>query len=136
MNITKLKRCLKIYDKNKSSYPRITVMCFAFKGKTMICSGINSDKTDPIQSKYRKKVIVNDKYVDKRHAEVDTLKKLQNMPDMDFKEITLFIISKKANGEFRNSKPCPTCRKFIDSLGVGEIVYIYNNKLVSEKILS
>jgi deoxycytidylate deaminase len=136
MTKSQIKLCEKIYNNNKSSYSRLTMMAFLFKGKSLISQGINSDKTDPIQNKFRKQIINNDNYIDKRHAEVDCLKSFIEDKEIDFKSLTLFVLSKKANGEYRNSKPCPICRKMIESLGVGEICYIYNGRLINEKLLN
>lgn len=134
MTNSQIKLCEKIYNKNKSTY-YLTMMAFLFDGKTLISQGINSDKTDPFQSKFRKKIILDKNYLDKRHAEADCLKNIINNKDVKYKNLTLFIISKRKDGTFRNSKPCPVCRKIINSIGIGEICYIYENRLVSEKIL-
>jgi len=136
MTKSQFKMCEKILSKNKSSFKRVTMMAFLFQGKTLISQGINSEKTDPYQSKFRKQLrISDDTYLDKRHAEVDCLKSLSENKEVNPKNLTLFVISKRADGTLRNSKPCPVCRKVIESIGIGEINYIYNGRLITEKLL-
>ena len=130
--------CEKILSKNKSSFERVTMMAFLFQGKSLLAQGINSEKTDPYQSKFRKKLgisIDKDEYLDKRHAEVDCLKGYAENKEINPKSLTLFVISKRADGTLRNSKPCPVCRKVIESIGIGEICYIYNGRMITEKLL-
>jgi len=135
LNKTQIKLCEKIYDKNKSSYKKVKMMAFLFKGKKLLNTGINSDKTDPVQSKYRKHIIDNDIFIDKRHAEVDCLKSFSNKSDSNLKDLTLWIISKRSDGTFRDSKPCKVCRQIIDKMKVGEICYYHKGRLVSEKLI-
>jgi len=135
MTKAQIKLCERIYDKSDSTYSRLKMMAFLFNGKTLYSQGINAEKTDPFQSKFRKQVIQNEEYLDKRHAEADCLKGLADNKDVDPSKMTLFIMSKKKDGEFRSSKPCPVCRKIIESVGIGEICYVYNNRFVTEKLL-
>jgi len=130
-----IKMCERILTKNQSTFKRITMMAFLFQGKKLIAQGINAEKTDAYQSKFRKQLITNDVYLDKRHAEVDCLKYLENKVEINPKYLTLFVISKRADGTFRNSKPCSVCRKVIESIGIGEICYYYNGRLITEKLL-
>jgi len=136
MSKYQLKLCEKLYDKaDDSTYHKVKMMAFLFKGKTLISTGINSDKTDPIQSQFRQMILgKNYDFIDKRHAEVDCLKYILNHKDLNPKDLTLWIISKRKNGTFRNSKPCVVCKKMIDILKVGEICYIFNNRVISEKL--
>lgn len=142
MNKKQIEFCKKIYNKTNSDYKKTKVMCFLFKGKKLLSYGVNSNKTDPIQTKfgeiYRRKINYNSNifYLDKRHAEVDCLKKFIENKEMNFSNLTIFILSIHKDGiTYRNSKPCPICREFLDSIKIGEICYFMNNRFVSEKII-
>ena len=136
MTKSQLTRCEKIYNKNKSSYHKLTMMAFLFKGNSLLNYGINSNKTDPVQNKYRVKSGIHmdiEEYLDKVHAEVNCLKPYIENKEINFNNLTLLVISKKADGTFRNSKPCPVCRKLLESLNIGTICYFYNGRFITEK---
>ena len=136
MTKSQIRLCERKYSKSKSTYEKITMMAFLFNGKSLISEGINSEKTDAYQSKFRKQLIQNENYIDKRHAECDCLKWLNDKKDIDTSKLTLFIMSKRKDGAFRNSKPCPVCRKIIEKIGIGEICYISNGRFITEKLLN
>lgn len=133
MTKRQIERCIKIYDKNKSSYQKLTMMAFLFEGRKLISYGINSEKTDPIQYMYRKEIIPGNTYIDKRHAEIDCLKKFINDKNFNGNCMTLFILSKRKDGTFRDSRPCKICQQLINQLNINEICYIYKGRFVSEK---
>ena len=47
--------------------------------------------------------------------------------------MTLFILSKRKDGTFRDSRPCKICQQLINQLNINEICYIYKGRFVSEK---
>ena len=134
--------CNRLYDRTTDEFPykRTKMMAFLLKGNKIIDYGINSERTDPIQQRfgllYRQKINYNSKnfYIDKRHAEIDLLKNYLDY-NIDFSKYTILILSKYNDGTYRDSKPCPICNEFLSRFNIGEICYMHNNKLISEKKL-
>ena len=111
-----------------------TVSFLIYKGK-VVSFGINSDKTSPLQNKYRLttdlKYIEN--FIDKEHAEVNCLGKVH--PKFNFSKCEVVIISKKKNGEFRLARPCEVCMSCIKDFGISKIYYTNRNQTFSmEKV--
>ena len=140
MTKRQIEMCKRIYKKHKSTYKKVKMMCFLFNGKNLIDFGINSNDTDPIQTKYgiiyRRKINNKSYYLDKRHAEIDCLKKYIENKDINMNKLSIFILSLKEDGTYRCSKPCPVCQEFLNDIGIGEICYVNDyNRIVSEKLI-
>ena len=136
MTKNQISRCEKIYDKNKSSYRKVTMMAFLFKGNSLLNYGINSDKTDPIQNMYRNKAHIHIgkyDYLDKLHAEICCLKPYIDDKKINFNNLTLLILSKRKDRSYRDSKPCKVCREAIEDLGIGTVCYFYKGRFITEK---
>ena len=107
-----------------------TVSFLIYKGK-VVSFGINSDKTSPLQNKYRLttdlKYIEN--FVDKEHSEVNCLGKVH--PKFRFDKCEIVIISKKKDGDFRLARPCDVCMAAIKDFGIKRIYYTNRNQTFS-----
>ena len=107
-----------------------TVSFLIYKGK-VVSFGINSDKTSPLQNKYRLttdlKYIEN--FVDKEHSEVNCLGKVH--PKFRFDKCEIVIISKKKDGNFRLARPCAVCMAAIKDFGIKKIYYTNRNQTFS-----
>lgn len=107
-----------------------TVSFLIYKGK-VVSFGINSDKTSPMQNKYRLttdlKYIEN--FVDKEHSEVNCLGKVH--PKFRFDKCEIVIISKKKDGDFRLARPCDVCMAAIKDFGIKKIYYTNRNQTFS-----
>lgn len=107
-----------------------TVSFLIYKGK-VVSFGINSDKTSPLQNKYRLttdlKYIEN--FVDKEHSEVNCLGKVH--PRFRFDKCEIVIISKKKDGDFRLARPCDVCMAAIKDFGIKKIYYTNRNQTFS-----
>ena len=107
-----------------------TVSFLIYKGK-VVSFGINSDKTSPLQNKYRLttdlKYIEN--FVDKEHSEVNCLGKVH--PRFRFDKCEIVIISKKKDGNFRLARPCAVCMAAIKDFGIKKIYYTNRNQTFS-----
>jgi len=107
-----------------------TVSFLIYKGK-VVSFGINSDKTSPLQNKYRLttdlKYIEN--FVDKEHSEVNCLGKVH--PKFRFDKCEIVIISKKKDGDFRLARPCDVCMAAIKDFGIKKIYYTNRNQTFS-----
>lgn len=137
MTLSTIKLAEKILGKNDSTYCKVTMMAFLFQGSTLLNYGINSNKTHPTQHKWRIKANIHldlPDYLDKLHAEVSCLKPYINDKEFNFKKSTLLILSKRMDGSYRDSKPCPVCMKMIKDMGIGNVYYYYNGNLIHEKI--
>lgn len=139
MNKKMLKKLVSLYDDIYSPVPyhknKTKMVSFViYKGK-ILCFGVNSERTSPLQHYYRIKTHhgVNNNYVyDKLHSEIDCISHLPRGFN-DFKHAELVIISKMKDGNFRLAKPCPICRTMIDEYGFKNIYYTtYENKFVKE----
>lgn len=107
-----------------------TVSFLIYKGK-VVSFGINSDKTSPLQNKYRLttdlKYIEN--FMDKEHSEVNCLGKVH--PKFRFDKCEIVIISKKKDGDFRLARPCSVCMAAIKDFGIKKIYYTNRNQTFS-----
>lgn len=111
-----------------------TVSFLIYKGK-VVSFGINSDKTSPLQNKYRltTKLRYVENFVDKEHSEINCLGKVH--PKFSFNKCEIVIISKKRDGEFRLARPCDVCMACIKDLGIKKIYYTNRNQTFSfEKV--
>lgn len=123
-------------NESERPYHRLKMMSFLFKGKKLITYGINSEKTDPIQNQFRIKARKNSQcfWLDKCHCEIDCLKDFYKRNDIDYSQYSILIISIRNDGTMRDSKPCKTCERFLNDLGIGEICYFKGGRFVSEKL--
>jgi len=138
MNKNMLNTALRIYKKSGDSTYKVKMMSFLFKKGKLITYSMNGNKTDPIQNKFgrisriKTKFNCSEPFIDKLHAEISLLKNFMNE---DCSSLTIFVLSLKADGTYRDSKPCNVCMEFLNNINIGEIAYIQNNRLISEKIL-
>lgn len=104
-------------------YKRTKTVAFLICHGKIVSFGINSDKTSPMQNKYRmltsKRDIKN--FFDKEHAEICCLRKVD--PEFRFDRCELVIISKMISGDFRLARPCETCMKAVKDFGIKEVYY-------------
>lgn len=128
-----LKSLCRMYDYIYTDKPykhTKTVSFLIYKGR-VVSFGINSDKTSPLQNKYRLctdlKYIEN--FVDKEHSEVNCLRKSDE--SINFSKCEIVIISKKKDGEFRLARPCDVCMTAIKDFGINKIYYTNRNQTFS-----
>lgn len=128
-----LKSLCRMYDYIYTDKPykhTKTVSFLIYKGR-VVSFGINSDKTSPLQNKYRLctdlKYIEN--FVDKEHSEVNCLRKSDE--SINFSKCEIVIISKKKDGEFRLARPCDVCMTAIKDFGISKIYYTNRNQTFS-----
>lgn len=138
MNKKILKKLSSLYDDIYSPIPyhqnKTKMVSFVIYKNKILCFGVNSERTSPIQHYYRVRTKdANKDYIyDKLHAEIDCIGKLPR-GFSDFKKAELVIVSKMKNGNFRLAKPCPICRTMIEQYEFKNIYYTtYENKFVKE----
>ena len=122
----KLLNCLvRMYDYIYTDKPykhTKTVSFLVYRGK-VVNFGINSDKTSPMQNKYRLRTELKyiENFIDKEHSEVNCLRKVDE--NINFDKCELVIISKKRDGNFRLARPCDVCMSAIKDFGISKIYY-------------
>ena len=124
-----LNRLVKMYDDIYTDKPykhTKTVSFLVYRGK-IVNFGINSDKTSPLQNKYRLRTDLKkiDNFIDKEHSEINCLRKTDN--SVNFDKCDIVIISKKRSGEFRLARPCDVCMSAIKDYGITNIYYTNRN---------
>ena len=124
-----LNRLVKMYDDIYTDKPykhTKTVSFLVYRGK-IVNFGINSDKTSPLQNKYRLRTNLKkiDNFIDKEHSEINCLRKTDN--SVNFDKCDIVIISKKRSGEFRLARPCDVCMSAIKDYGITNIYYTNRN---------
>jgi len=81
------------------------------KGKRVLSVGVNRNRNNPCN-------VSNPKVNSALHAERAALKTLE-FTDVDFSRVTLYV----ARSENRLSRPCELCWKYIEHLGVGQVIW-------------
>ena len=126
----KLLNCLvRMYDYIYTDKPykhTKTVSFLVYRGK-VVNFGINSDKTSPMQNKYRLRTELKyiENFIDKEHSEVNCLRKVDE--NINFDKCELVIISKKRDGNFRLARPCDVCMSAIKDFGISKIYFTNKN---------
>jgi deoxycytidylate deaminase len=121
-----------------SDFPRIHVGAVVTEGKTIISTGYNSYKTNPIQHRYNKYRILNnyDSSIAKEHAEIHALSRLIGKNEIDWTKVSIYIYREKNDGLPACSRPCPACMKLIKDLNIKNIYFIdENNNFCKERSL-
>lgn len=124
-----LNRLVRMYDYIYTDKPykhTKTVSFLVYRGK-VVNFGINSDKTSPMQNKYRLRTELKyiENFIDKEHSEVNCLRKTDE--SICFEKCELVIISKKRDGNFRLARPCDVCMSAIKDFGISKIYYTNKN---------
>lgn len=124
-----LNRLVRMYDYIYTDKPykhTKTVSFLVYRGK-VVNFGINSDKTSPMQNKYRLRTELKyiENFIDKEHSEVNCLRKTDE--SICFEKCELVIISKKRDGDFRLARPCDVCMSAIKDFGISKIYYTNKN---------
>lgn len=120
-----------------SPYHRLKVVAFLIYRGKIVNFGTNSEKTSPMQFKYRQRThLANiENFLDKEHAEINCLRRVY-LGDFDVKRLELVIISKRNDNSFRLARPCCTCMAAIRDIGISNVYYTTNDgKIVQEHVL-
>lgn len=118
-------------------YHKVKMVAFVTYKNKILSFGVNSEKTSFYQYQARRRANVNDNdfIYDKTHAEIAAIKKIHPSFD-DWAHVELLVCSKKKDGTFRLSRPCPICEKVIRDLGIKQVYYTNNyNGITKETFL-
>ena len=108
-----------------STYERDKIGCVIVYHNKIISTGCNKNTTHPLQKKYNKYRDIADCYPHKLHAEVDAIKHIIDL-DIDWSKVSIYIYRKLRSRPFGISRPCKSCMKLINELGIKHIYYTGN----------
>lgn len=124
------------YDADYCGSSNVRIGCVvAYKG-TILAKGSNSNKTHPTQDRYniyRYKNVGNGYLPAKVHSEIAALNKIKYL-DIDFSQVHVYVYRETKNGKYAMARPCPACRKYIQSLGIKKIHYTTDCGFAHEEI--
>lgn len=115
---------------------RFRIGCIAVLGNTVVSSGINSDKSEPLQKEFdylRFSDTYEYEYLHKSHAETACLKWLIKN-DIKPNRIRLYVYRSLRNGQSALARPCISCRALIKEYGIRRIYYSGDNEFFKEDI--
>lgn len=110
----------------KTSPHRTKVGCSLYKKGKLVTTATNLYKTHPIQAKWAHKT--GRGFAIHLHAEIAAL--IRAREDAD----TLVVARVMKDGRLGTSKPCVTCRAYIEESGIKHIHYIENGEWKYENL--
>lgn len=116
----------KAVETAEDSPHRTRVGCVLIKKNRIISTATNSYKTHPLQAEWAKKT--GRSYAIHLHAEMAAL--ISARDDAD----TLVVARVLKNGKLATSKPCVTCRAYIEQSGIKTIHYIEDGEWKEENL--
>lgn len=102
----------------KKSHEKQRVGCVIFKQKKIISKGYNTSQKSVKRLHPRFQ-----RWPHSIHAEVDAIIKAKK----NLKGCSLLVIRINNNSQFRMSKPCSNCSKYIEYVGIKNIFYSISN---------
>ena len=77
---------------------------------------------------YKNNIIGGGSNAGYRHAEVASIQNKQFPKNKKFRsKLIVFVVRLNVQGEFKNSKPCHNCQKFMRNYGISEVYYSGDN---------
>lgn len=111
-----------------SDYHGVDVGCVVTYKNTILSVASNSNKTHTVQKIYNKfRDFDENTAVNSLHAEVHALvlaKNIAHRTNIDWADVCVYVYRELKNGKPAISKPCASCQKFIDDLGIKTVFYI------------
>lgn len=125
-----MKYFLKAADIAKqSNFEKHHLGCIAVLKNKIIAASSNKLKTHPLQAefdKYREFNCVSDlQNMHSLHAEIACLSMIKD-PNFDYKDLELYVVRIRKNGEYGLARPCKSCMNLILSRGIKRIYYSTN----------
>ena len=100
--------------------------CIAVLKNKIIAASPNKLKTHPIQKLYDSYREFNCrselKNMHSLHAEIACLNMIRNQ-DINYKDLELYIVRRRRDGNYGMARPCVACSQFIKNLGIRKIFY-------------
>lgn len=120
----------------RSTQRKTKVGCVIVYRNRIIGSGINSNKTNPMQRKYnRLRGFDPDSTNTKNtiHAECDAILHLCDYNNINWNKVHIFIYRIKNKTGFGLARPCKSCEAMIRDLGIKNIYYTTENGWAYER---
>lgn len=131
-----LKRLSKMYDHiySDSPYKRLKTVSFLCYKRKIVCFGVNTNKTSPLQNFYRTQTELRSIpcFIDKEHSEINCLRKCD--ANLKWDKVEFVIISKYNDGSYRLARPCQICMNALKASGIRKIYYTTKDSFKFEKI--
>lgn len=112
-----------------SNFEKHRLGCIAVLKSKIIAASPNKLKTHPLQKefdKYRNFNCESDlKNMHSLHAEISCLNMIK-CQDINYKDVELYIVRIRKDGNFGLARPCPACFNCILSKGIHNIYYSTN----------
>lgn len=124
------KKQLKFFEKaalvaSESNFHRHHLGCIAVLKNKIIASSSNKLKTHPIQKlfddKFRFTCDSEFQNMHSLHAEIACLSMIKQ--DINYRDLELYIVRLRKNGEYGLARPCPSCYQYILQKGICKINY-------------
>lgn len=129
------KQQMRFFDKaaeiaSESRFDRYHLGCIAVLKNKIIAASPNKLKTHPVQKlyddRYREFNCRSDpKNIHSLHAEIACLNTLRYQ-DISYRDLELYIVRIRRDGNFGLARPCVACSQFIHNLGIRKVFYSTN----------
>lgn len=116
-----------------STYRKYHLGCVIVYKNRIISTGFNKDKTSPLQKKYNRIRKIPDASPHKVHAEIDAITHVIDL-DIDWSKAALYVYRPRRDQAFGLARPCKSCMKMIQDIGIQHIFYTTNDGYAYERI--
>lgn len=116
------------YKATYSGYSAVKIGCVAVYKNGVIAKGYNSNKTSTTQylyNKYRYNTNGKKYFPSLNHAETEVYRKIRYL-DIDFSKVNIYLYRETKNKKVAMSRPCLSCFKMLQNLGIKNIYYTTN----------
>lgn len=129
------KQQMKFFDRaaevaNQSTFDNYHLGCIAVLKNKIIASSPNKLKTHPLQAEYDRfrefNCISDPKNMHSLHAEIACLNMIKPYQEISFKDLELYVVRVRKDGNFGLARPCSACMNLIMSKGIRKIYYSTN----------
>lgn len=111
-----------------SDFDRVHIGCVLVYNNRVVSAGHNSNKSHTLQMKYNKyRRLYGDKIIHALHAETMAVQKITHF-DVDYRKVVCYNYREGKDGRPMLSRPCPSCMRMLQDLGIRKIVYSTNNE--------
>lgn len=117
-----------------STYNKQHIGCVIVYKNRIISTGCNKNKTSPIQKKYNNERNIPDYSPHKIHAETDAITHIIDL-DIDWSKVSMYIYRSRKDQPFGLARPCKSCMKLIQDIGIRNIYYTTNEGYANEIII-
>lgn len=130
------KQQMKFFDKAKdiaqlSDFERYHLGCVAVLKNKIIAASSNKLKTHPVQAEFDNKFrdfncTSDPKNMHSLHAEIACLNMIKPYQDVCYKDLELYIVRIRRDGNYGLARPCNACMNLIINRGIRKIYYSTN----------